>query len=160
MTFHGGYALRPGDALEDLDMGGGSLLSLKVTAAESHGLVTVLEGVVLAGGPPLHVHDAEDEVVVVVEGELDYQVGAERGVLAEGGVLWFPRSVPHAVANLGAAPCRFVTVVTPGGIEEFFRGQRDYLAGLSPGQVPDPRAMDSIEGAEQRRVVGPPLRTR
>ncbi len=138
-------------------MGGGSLLSLTVTGQESGGAVTVLEGVVHSGGPPLHVHDAEDEVVIVLDGRLDYQVGEQRGVVTNGGVLWFPRLVPHAVANLSDEPCRFVTVVTPSGIEDFFRGQRDYLAALPPGTAPDPGALAAIAGAEQRRVVGPPL---
>ena len=157
MTFDGGYALHPGQAVEHLDMGGGSVLSLKVTGEQSLGLVTVLEGVVHSGGPPLHVHDSEDEVVIVLEGDLDYQVGDERGVLPTGGVLWFPRTVPHAVANLQQQACRFLTVVTPGGIEDFFRGQRDYLANLPPGSAADPGGMAAVAGAEQRRVVGPPL---
>ncbi len=118
MTFDGGYALGPHEALEVLDMGGGSVLSLKVTGQQSHGVVTVLEGVVLAGGPPLHVHEAEDEVVICLEGELAYQLGEERGALERGGLLWFPRRVPHAVANLSDAPVRFLTVVTPSGIED------------------------------------------
>lgn len=157
MTFERGFALRPGESVEELDMGGGSLLSLKVTGEESHGLVTVLEGIVDSGGPPLHVHDREDEVVIVLDGELDYQVGAERGVLEEGGVLWFPRQVPHAVANLSPNPCRFLTVVTPSGVEDFFRAQRDYLASLPVGSAPDPDALAAVAGAAQRRVVGPPL---
>jgi hypothetical protein len=37
-------------------MGDGSVLSLKVTGRQSNGLVTVIEGVALAGGPPLHLH--------------------------------------------------------------------------------------------------------
>ena len=52
MTLGGGYALGPGEALEDLQMGDGSVLSLKVTGRQSNGLVTVIEGVALAGGPP------------------------------------------------------------------------------------------------------------
>src|SRR3954451_20943889 len=104
VTFKRGYALDPGHALGDLDMGDGSVLSLKVTARQSRGLVTVLEGVVRSGGPPLHVHEAEDEVVIVLEGYLDYQVGDERGGLDAGGLLWFPRQVPHAVANLTGTP--------------------------------------------------------
>jgi quercetin dioxygenase-like cupin family protein len=157
VTFNGGYALSPGDAIEDLDMGGGSLLSLKVTGQQSFGLVTILEGVVHSGGPPLHVHEAEDEVVIVLEGLLDYQVGEKRGALPAGGLLWFPRQVPHAVANLTDQPCRFVTVVTPSGIEDFFRSQRDYLSTLPSGSPPDPVGLAAVSGAEQRRVVGPPL---
>jgi quercetin dioxygenase-like cupin family protein len=157
VTFESGYSLTREDSLEELDMGGGSILWLKVTAAQSRGLVTVLQGVVHEGGPPLHVHEAEDEVVVVLEGELDYRVGEERGTLTPGGLLWFPRQVPHAVANLSEAPCRFLTVVTPSGIEDFFRAQRDYLAGLPAGAAPDPAALAALPGAARRRVVGPPL---
>ena len=141
-------------------MGAGSTLSLKVTSEQSHGLVTVLEGVVHSGGPPLHVHDAEDEVVIVLDGELDYQVGDERGVLNAGGLLWFPRQVPHAVANLAGTPCRFLTVVTPGGIEDFFRAQRDYIAALPAGTPPDPAGLAAVPGAAERPVVGPPLTRR
>lgn len=86
MPFNRDYTLKPQDALEVLDMGGGSMLSLKVTGHQSHGMVTVLEGVVLAGGPPLHVHAAEDEVVICTEGELAYQVGEEHGALEPGGL--------------------------------------------------------------------------
>ncbi|CAA9326933.1 MAG: hypothetical protein AVDCRST_MAG72-60 [uncultured Nocardioidaceae bacterium] len=160
VTFHAGYALAHGDALEDLDMGDGSMLSLKVTGEQSHGLLTIVEGIVHSGGPPLHVHDAEDEVVIVVEGELDYQVGEQRGTLPAGGLLWFPRQVPHAVANLTGRPCRFVTVVTPSGIEDFFRAQRDYLATVPAGASPDPSALASVPGAEERQAVGPPLTQR
>lgn len=157
MTLTGGYALERSDALERLDMGGGSELSLKVTGDQSDGAVTVLEGIVYAGGPPLHVHESEDEVVIVLEGQLDYRVGDKRGMLSAGGLLWFPRKVPHAVANLAGGPCRFVTVVSPSGIEHFFRAQRDYLASLDPDDPPDPAALSAVTGADSRRVVGPPL---
>jgi quercetin dioxygenase-like cupin family protein len=158
MTWHAeGYALEPGAALEELRMGGGSVLSVRVSSEQSGGLVTVLEGVVEQGGPPLHVHEAEDEVVIVLDGELAYRVGEKQGVLTAGGLLWFPRAVPHAVANLSGRPCRFLTVVTPGGIEAFFRAQRDYLAGLAPGEPPDPGALAAISGSASRPVVGPAL---
>lgn len=70
---HHGYALLPGESLEDLDVGGGSVLSLRVTGEQSNGLVTVIEGIVNDGGPLLHVHESEDEVVIVLDGELAYQ---------------------------------------------------------------------------------------
>ncbi len=157
MTFSAGYALNRNESLEDLDLGGGSRLLLQVTGEESHGLVTVISGVVHSGGPPLHVHDAEDEVVIVLEGRLDYQVGVDRGVIAAGGLLWFPRRVPHAVANLTDEPCRFVTVATPSGIEDFFRAQRDYLQSLPDGAPADPSSLGTVAGADTRKVVGPPL---
>jgi quercetin dioxygenase-like cupin family protein len=152
-----GYSLAPGASLEDLDMGDGSVLSIRVAGEQSGGLVTVIEGVVQRGGPPLHVHQAEDEIVIILDGELSYRVGDERGILTAGGLLWFPRSVPHAVANLSDQACRFLTIVTPAGIEAFFRAQRDYLASLPSGIAPDPQALSNLPGAASRPVVGPPL---
>jgi hypothetical protein len=156
MTLESGYALGPQDALEDLDMTGGSVLSLKVTGQQSNGFVTVLEGVVLSGGPPLHVHEAEDEVVICLEGELAYQLGESEA-----------RCSPvvfcgcRAGSTCGREPLRraraLLTVVTPSGIEDFFRAQRDYLAEVSDGHPFDPAAFGRIPGHETRTVVGPPL---
>jgi hypothetical protein len=92
VTWHSdGYALEPGTALEDLDMGAGSMLSVRVSGEQSGGLVTVIEGVIREGGPSVHVHEAEDEVVVVLDGELAYRVGEKQGVLGAGGLMARPR---------------------------------------------------------------------
>ena len=112
----------------------------------------------LEGGPPLHVHDMEDEIVIALEGELTYAVGEQSGILGAGGLLWFPRAVPHAIANHSGTKCRFLTIVTPAGIEALFRAQRDYLRNLEPATTPDPAAFDALPEARTRRVVGPPLR--
>ena len=66
MTFTPGYALTSSDSLEDLDMVAGARW-LKVTGEESRGLVTVWSGVVHSGGPPLHIHESEGEVVIVIK---------------------------------------------------------------------------------------------
>lgn len=138
-------------------MGGGSVLSLKVTGRESNGRMTVISGVLESGGPPLHQHEVEDEVVICADGELTYQVGIQRGTLGPGALVWFPRSVPHAVANLAGTPCRFITVITPAGIEDFFQAQRDYLRGVSPQSPFDRREFENLPGSELRPVLGPPL---
>jgi quercetin dioxygenase-like cupin family protein len=144
------------DAIEEWDFGG-DILRLLLGSEHSNGTVTIIEGTVHEGGPPLHIHDAEDEIVVVVEGVLTFRVGEQSGALAPGEVLWFPRGIPHAVANLSGAPCRFVTTSTPGGIEELFRAQSEYRASLPPGTPPDPAVMAQLDGAASRRAIGPPL---
>ena len=133
------------------------MLSLKVTGQQPKGLVTVIGGVVSSGGPPLHQHEAEDEVVICLEGELSFQVGDERGVLEPGALVWFPRQVPHPVANLSPEPCRFLTVLIPSGIEDFFRAQRDYLDRVNPSAPFSPTAFDKVPSSGIRPVVGPPL---
>lgn len=144
-------------AIDDMDMGGGSVLRLLIGGEQSKGSVTVVEGTLHQGGPPLHVHDGEDEVVIVLDGQLAYRVADERGTAGAGDVLWFPRHLPHTIANLSTQPCRFVTVATPSGIEELFRAQRDYISSLPPGTPPDPKEMERLAGTANRRVVGPPL---
>jgi quercetin dioxygenase-like cupin family protein len=151
-----GYALASGEALEQMDMGG-DVLRLLVGVEQSDGSISVIGGLIYGGGPPLHVHDDEDEVVVVLDGELSYRVGEQRGTVSTGGLLWFPRMVPHTIANLSNRPCRFLTVATPGGIEQLFRAQSEYLASLAPGTSPDAAEMERLPGAASRRVVGPPL---
>ena len=94
-------------------MGGDSRLLLQVTGEESHGAVTVISGIVHSGGPPLHVHDAEDEVVIVLEGELDLWVGDEHFHLEEGDAVTHSSRVPHRNTNNGARPARILFCSTP-----------------------------------------------
>jgi hypothetical protein len=103
------------------------------------------------------VHEDEDEVVIVLHGELAHQLGNRRGTLGSGGLRWMPRSVPHTIASTSSEPCRFVTLATPGGLEELFKAQSEYFASLAPGAAPDPMAMAALPGAARRRVIGSPL---
>lgn len=147
-----------GNAIDVLDMGGDELRVLVGAHIEqSRGTVSIIAGVMHGGGPPLHVHDDEDEVVIVVHGELAYQLGERRGTLGVGGLLWMPRGVPHTIASASSEPCRFVTLATPGGLEDLFKVQSEYFASLAPGAAPDPIAMVALPGAARRRVIGPPL---
>jgi hypothetical protein len=110
------------------------------------------ERVLHSGGPPMHLHEAENEIVIVLEGQLEDLVGEQRGALSSGGLLRFPRQVPHAAASLAVA--------TPSGIEDFIRAQRDCIASLPAGTPPDAVALGAVTGTEERRVVGPPLTRR
>jgi CheY-like chemotaxis protein len=49
------------------------------------------------------------------------------------------------------------SLVTPADIEDFFHAQRDYLASLPPGELPDPVALAALPGPDVRPAVGPPL---
>jgi len=138
-----------------LDLGGDELRVL-VGAEQSRGTLSVFAGVMHGGGPPLHVPEDEDEVVIVLHGELACQLGNRRGALGSGGLLWMPRSVPHTIASTSSEPCRFVTLATPGGLEELFKVQSEYFASLAPGAAPDPMAMAALPGAARRRVIGSP----
>lgn len=58
---------------------------------------------------PQHVHDGEDKVYVVLEGEGTFRVGSEQEALAAGEAVLAPAGQVHGVANEG--PERLVCLV-------------------------------------------------
>jgi quercetin dioxygenase-like cupin family protein len=88
---------------------------------ESGGIVGVFESTVPAGGgPPVHVHHNEDEIIHVVDGEYEFWRDGETVRVPAGAAIFLPRGVPHTFRVLGSVPGRNVTVLTPGGMEAFF----------------------------------------
>jgi mannose-6-phosphate isomerase-like protein (cupin superfamily) len=73
----------------------------------------------MRGGPPLHVHHAQDEWFFVREGEFDIRVGDETHHLRPGDSLLAPRGVPHAFANSTETGRMLVTFLPAGQIEDF-----------------------------------------
>jgi uncharacterized cupin superfamily protein len=75
-------------------------------------------------GPPLH-HHAFDETFCILEGELTFQLGADRLVGRPGDTLFVPRGVHHTLANLAESPAKYLLVYTPGGFEQRFGPEAD-----------------------------------
>jgi len=100
-----------------------STLLFKVLPGETGGGVFLIEHQHMkAGGPPLHLHLAQEEWFYVMEGRVAFQVGEQRIELAAGGSVLAPRMVPHAFAAVGDAPARMMIAFTPAGkMEPFFR---------------------------------------
>lgn len=82
-------------------------------------------------GPGRHVHTHEDEAIYVVSGTLTVEVGGERYEVGPESLVWMPREVPHAFANLSDVEVRTVGFTTPSGLEGLFAEQAEYFATLS-----------------------------
>lgn len=103
------------------------------------------------GGPPLHLHPAQDEVFIVDEGEYRFQCGEALHVLKAGDSIFLPRGLPHTFRQLSATG-RLRFLYTPAGQME------DFFAALS--QCPGPPAPDVAQALFARHgmeIVGPPL---
>jgi quercetin dioxygenase-like cupin family protein len=100
-------------------------------------------------GPPLHHHDF-DEAFYVLDGELTLQLGDDVTSVAAGSLTFAPRGSHHTIANLGAAPARYLLVCAPGGFERMFLRLEAERAGLEP--PPEARAP-----WPETVVVGPTL---
>lgn len=70
-------------------------------------------------GPPLHVHDREDEAFFILLGRYEFQLGEARFQVGAGDVVWAPRAVPHTFRIVSPEPGRCLTLRTPGGFDEF-----------------------------------------
>jgi quercetin dioxygenase-like cupin family protein len=68
-----------------------------------------------------HVHTREDEYSLVLSGPIGVRTADD--IVEEvptGSWLIKPRSIPHAMWNVGDAPARVLEVVVPGGLERYF----------------------------------------
>lgn len=125
--------------------------SVLLRSEQTGGAVAVVENRLPAhwGGPPLHHHDF-DEAFYVLEGELTIQLGEALHRFGPGEVAFAPRGAHHTLANLAAAPARYVLVITPAGFERYF----DRLAAEAAGTEPPPEA---AKGYPETVVVGPQI---
>ena len=129
-----------------------SYIDFKVLTAETGGGSFVIENRDMArGGPPRHIHYAQEEWFYLVDGgEIVMEIGDRKLTLKPGDSVLAPRNVPHVWAYVGDRPGRMVIAFTPAGkMEDFFTQQ-----GKSTAATPDPRIFET----HGMKVVGPPLK--
>ncbi|MET1231551.1 MAG: cupin domain-containing protein [Candidatus Limnocylindrales bacterium] len=105
----------------------------KIDGADTGGVVSIVEHPFAVGAlVPPHVHTLEDEVSIVLEGEIGFRSEEREVVLGPGGYIVKPRGEVHAMWNAGSAPARMIEVISPAGFEEFFREMTDLTAAGRP----------------------------
>lgn len=70
---------------------------------------------------PLHIHEHEDELFYVLEGEHIFQVGEREFRAGPGDLVYAPRGVPHAQKRVVPRTGRVLILTSPAGLEGFFR---------------------------------------
>ena len=91
---------------------------LKASRHSTGGALSVFE-TTIGTGPPLHVHDREDECFYVLDGALSIRCGDEAFNASAGSFVFLPRGRPHRFWA-PARPARLLLIVAPGGIEDYF----------------------------------------
>jgi quercetin dioxygenase-like cupin family protein len=128
-------------------------LVFPLTHEETDGSFDYLIGEIgYLGGPPMHFHINEDEVLHLLEGELTFKVGEELVEMVAGDVVFVPKGVPHGYVNKQQTIARGVGIFVPSGLARFML---DFSA-LPPGR-PDPQVMEDLGKKHGLIVVGPPL---
>ncbi len=105
------------------------------------------------GGPPLHIHHNEDETFYILEGELEMRVGEKTFTASAGTSVFLPKGSAHTFRNSSDQPARSIALLTPAGLEGFFREVEDLL---SKGE-PDMASVLSVAGKYGLEAIGPPL---
>ncbi|MFI0544883.1 quercetin dioxygenase-like cupin family protein [Streptomyces canus] len=107
--------------------------------------------------PPHHVHEDEEEVWFVLDGEVTFFVGDQRHDLAAGQVAYGPRGIPHSYLVRSPQGARMAVLYSPAFIEEYFRANGTPVA--EAGDLPpefDLAAIVASAEAFHLRVTGPP----
>jgi mannose-6-phosphate isomerase-like protein (cupin superfamily) len=127
-TLH--HVLEPGEGENVGAIGLG--IYVKMTAEQTRGAYSLFEYVVPVGlgGPPTHIHSREDELFICVKGRVRIELDGQEHVLSAGSALLLPRGVPHMFHNPFDEETRIIAVVSPAGLENYYRG----LSQLPPGR--------------------------
>ncbi|WP_021600311.1 cupin domain-containing protein [Actinomadura welshii] len=135
---------------EGTDVGAIGLgIHVRLTGADTAGAYSLFEYIVPPGlgGPPTHVHSREDEMFTCTRGRVRIELDGEHHLLRAGDSLLLPRRVPHTFDNPFQDETRVVAVVSPPGLEDYYRE----LSELPPG----PRDMELIAGVMARHGLSP-----
>jgi mannose-6-phosphate isomerase-like protein (cupin superfamily) len=92
---------------------------LKASQRSTGGAVSVFE-TSIGAGPPLHVHEREDECFYVLDGQLSVRCGEDAFEAGTGSFVFLPRGRPHQFWAAGR-PARLLLIAVPGGIEAYFQ---------------------------------------
>lgn len=152
-----GSVLRPGEGTAYWFLG--SLVTVKVAAAQTRGRLTVLDFRNPPGfAPPLHRHLTEDECFYVVSGAARFRCDDETFEAHEGDVVLLPVGSAHSFKVLGDEPLRTLQITVPAGFEEFTAeaGEPALRRELpAPGPV-DPAALQAAAAQHGIEILGPP----
>jgi mannose-6-phosphate isomerase-like protein (cupin superfamily) len=85
---------------------------LKASYRSTGGAISVFE-TSIGTGPPLHVHEREDECFFVLDGELSVRCGGDAFDAGTGSFVFLPRGRPHRFWSAGQ-PCQAAPDRCPG----------------------------------------------
>jgi quercetin dioxygenase-like cupin family protein len=135
----------------------GSTLEVLVDSAVSNGQVLIMRSDSVRGnGVPVHVHEREDEIFVLLNGALTVWAGDQRRELSGGGVAVLPKGIAHTYF-VTSDVATILEVIVPGGLEQAFREAAWDLRTRPPeGWACTPAAVAAAMAKVGCTILGPP----
>jgi len=113
----------------------GSQTFHKIKSSATNGVFSVIEFVTPPGkGVALHVHEREDELVYLLEGEIEVTLGNQKMKAVPGVMALLPRGIPHGFTNIGNKPSRLLDTILPGQFDNYFVELAALYAAGDPSQ--------------------------
>jgi mannose-6-phosphate isomerase-like protein (cupin superfamily) len=149
MSLGGGYKLpsREGTQIPAIGLG----ITMKTNGESTRDAYSLFEYTIppVTSGPPPHLHTREDESFICLTGRLDVMLGGQEFVLEQGDYLYLPRNVVHTFRNSYQEEARVISVVSPAGLEGYYKA----LGELPPG----PKDLSVIEPIMKEFGIEPQL---
>lgn len=122
----------------------GSAIRFMLTAEHTAGTLTLgLASVPPGDGPPPHLHEAEDELFIILEGRYSFLADGAWTEAGPGAVVYLPRGCVHTFRNAGDTTARHWVLTTPSGFESFYRKSAEVFAAAG---APDMGRVMEIAG--------------
>jgi mannose-6-phosphate isomerase-like protein (cupin superfamily) len=140
----------------------GDTYTLKLSGAQTNGAFALLEALVpVGGGPPPHIHYAEDETFIILEGEIVFTTDAGTTSAPAGTVVHVPKGTKHSYATVGTVPVRMLFLYVPAGMEGMFDeiGTPAQPGVAAPPSSPEDVAKLLAVAAKYNFAVVPPENT-
>jgi len=132
----------------------GDMLSVMLSGEQTDGQLTLMLDISPpGGGPPLHVHENDDELFLPVEGHISYFADGQWTEVGVGGAVYLPRGTMHCYRNIGPTPSKHWILTAPSGFERFFARCADEFA---KPDGPDFKRIDEFGKAHGIEHFGPP----
>jgi quercetin dioxygenase-like cupin family protein len=99
----------------------GDKQNIKLTGSDTNEQFTLIEQFNDPGiGIPPHVHENEDEVFQVLEGEVEMSIGNEATMMKAGDIIFCPKGIPHSWKVVGDQKAKAMLSIFPAGLEHMF----------------------------------------
>lgn len=143
MEFMSKSLLGPGEGLKGNVFG--IDMTRRVSGDDTDGALFAVEFELPSGEKiPPHIHHNEEEILYVVDGEVESQVGDETLDAPAGACHTIPRGTVHAQANPGTDPATLLVMFSPAHVEELFEQSTE----VTPDEFEDLAADYGLEPVE------------
>jgi len=100
------------------------------------------------GGPPPHLHQAQEEWFYPLEGQVEFFVDGGWQEASLGTTVYVPRGTVHTFRNPGDTPLKMLMGISPAGIGTFFERCAEEFARPEPPEMAQIAAIGAEFGIE------------